>query len=108
MIGLWIDGLTDEERDRIVVGQLWDRGGASEDKPDAPMCVMQHAYGHEAYWEAYWDEGDEESGTELHVAYRFDDLVRRFGIDRVVRAIKKRAGASIPEQQKARASAGAE
>ena len=84
MLGLWIDALTDEERDRIIEAQNWESGNPCYGN----NCLVGHA---------------KECATTpemiraLDIGYfdspmlRFDLLVGRFGLDRVVRAIKARA-----------------
>ena len=85
-MGSWIDGLTDEQRDRIVQGQGWcvgDIGNADT------TCLIGHAAGEclNPYMAFTPPVG-------VMIACRFDILCDRFGLDRVVRACKMRAAAT--------------
>lgn len=89
MIGKWIDGLTDVQKDRIIEGQGWcpqiiEMGHS--------RCLVGHAIGGLAAWREIVNTGDHRSfaGIGTH----FDDLVVRFGLDRIVRACKLRAAKS--------------
>lgn len=109
MLGTWIDSLTDEERDRIVRAQKW-RGGAYV-WDDGARCLLGHvgdakATGNWSVFPEYGARADttvaaSSLGLDFRYASRFDRLIRRFGLDRVVRAIKKRAGAKLDDSRAA-------
>lgn len=73
----WIDERTDEERDRIITGQGWCAESLI-DFSTGNRCLLGHA-GHHASLE------------DMRVAFRFDDIARRWGLDRAVRIAKARA-----------------
>lgn len=102
MIGRYIDELARrgewEALDRIVTAQDWALGTLSSG--DGRRCLVGHAC------DAQWRDGvgtvmvshgeralllARDLGLYLPIN-RFDDLGRRFGLPRVVRAIKLRAG----------------
>lgn len=94
VIGRYIDGLTDAQRDRVVREQHWNGAGdfvrtdgsrclvgIVEDMQVGDLIPLRYVAGHEG--EMVW--------------VRFDALRHRFGLDRVVRCVKLRAGASIED-----------
>ena len=94
MIGKWIDGLSDEQRDRIVSATEWGFSRVPMGHPDSfdsatgKWCLMAHAEGRSNGWMR-----DEKTGM-ADPAHRFDELCERFGLARIVRAIKARAAAT--------------
>lgn len=86
-MGRYIDGLTDVERDRLVIAQNW----ANWTPYGGNRCLVAHAQ--DADHVDYLELGCDYDGSP---ADAFDSAVERFGIDRVVRAIKLRASASLP------------
>lgn len=84
MIGRWLDGLGDVERDRVIEAQGW-LGGDYYAVDN--VCLVAHAYGLSSCLEALT--------REPRVANRFDGLMERFGEDRVVKAIKARAARGV-------------
>ena len=106
MIGRYIDGLTDEPKDRVVRALYWARGGGRRN--DGPMCLVQHAAGRWDWWYKTVKRGRwifartktvvEDNEEDWRIAYRFDVLCIRFGLPRIVRAIKLRAGATLPAE----------
>ncbi len=88
-MGQYIDGLTDEQRDRLVEAQGWNSGTPE----DGNRCLVAHAQDVDKV-----DHGEFGGYTEGAPPFIFDTAVDRFGIDRVVRAIKLRAG-TIPTIQ---------
>ena len=94
MIGLWIDGLTDEQRDRIVSAQGWITGRVGRPS-EGTHCLIGHAH-HDVILQGdtAWKMWVRIRPILGDVGTQFDDLCRRFGKDRVVRAIKLRASAA--------------
>lgn len=94
MIGRYLDRLSDVERDRVITAQSWKQFGSTSrtrfDPATSVGCLVQHASGSVVVVDRF------------DVACRFDEIVDRFGLNRVVRAIKLRAGKwtrpHIPEQ----------
>lgn len=85
MIGRYIDGLTDEERDRIIKAQDWTyRQWDDGDK----KCLVGQVIDHRVVGHALV------SDLELSVARRFDKLVRDWGMTATVRLCKMRAAKS--------------
>lgn len=83
LLGRWIDSLTDEERDRIVEAQGWGFGwfgGCYGDR----RCLVEQVDPGVSYRPI--------TESEWAVVTRFDVLCDRFGLDRIVRAVKLRAG----------------
>ncbi|MEM7416816.1 MAG: hypothetical protein AAF389_15020 [Gemmatimonadota bacterium] len=96
MIGLWIDGLTPEQRDRIIEGQGWTTSESHYVDPDGCRCLVGHVDGWQNDDEVPDVDSDEDAiwgldGRPNFIACRYPDLVKRFGVDRVVRVIKQRA-----------------
>jgi hypothetical protein len=101
LLGRYIDGLTDEQRDRIVEAQAWGAGGGglalvnNVAWPNADGlvfgCLVEYAHG--------GNRAAQQSGAFLTIGPRFDVTVHRFGLDRVVRAVKLRAGSAPLEQE---------
>jgi hypothetical protein len=89
MLGLYIDGRTDEQRDRIIEGQRWCIQ-AIEDHKHA-RCLVGHVVGGGAGWRALYNGWNVSVASLLPIGNRFDDLCRRFGMDRIVRCCKLRA-----------------
>jgi hypothetical protein len=86
MIGKWIDGLTDEQRDRIIEATEW-RECCGYMLNDQPVCVLSHAYDVQEFVHICT-----RIPHELYpVGDRFDRLCIRRGLDRIVRACKMRA-----------------
>lgn len=91
MMGRYIDGLTAEQKDRIIEAQSWGTG------PMGP-CIMAHAYRlyepprRQHYIESYSPlrRFAREAGL-IYVGVQHDSLFGRFK-QRYVNAIKKRAG----------------
>lgn len=82
MLGRYIDGLTEEQKDKVIQAQEWRTG--SMGVAQGPRCLMGHAKG------IYEDvQGDPFYGIRLGVT--FDSACRRFGQQRIVRACKLRA-----------------
>lgn len=110
-LGRWIDGLTDEAKDRIVRGQNW---GLAYLNLRGRKCLLGHAADAE---QTRWltlrklvQSGGSADTEVLEAAEmyrithngetagdRFDQLSSRFGIERIVRCVKLRAGASVEE-----------
>jgi hypothetical protein len=90
MIGKWIDGLTDEQRDRIIEGHEWTAGSMSG--YGASRCLVGHAFDYRRNGGFQDVVAAQASGQHgIGVAFRFDALVARFGLNRIVRACKMRA-----------------
>lgn len=90
-VARYIDGLTDEQRDRIIRAQEWGWGACAVNEkrrdPDNPMwfgCLVEQAWGN-------WDEASQTREFHSIGLGGFDSLVLRFGLDRIVRACKARA-----------------
>lgn len=80
-VGRWIDERTDIERDRIIEAQGWVAGYLEY---QGQRCLVGHVCGTPG-----WRDID---FRDIAVtATRFDQLVLRFGLDRIVRACKLRA-----------------
>lgn len=93
MIGQWIDGLTDEQKDRIVRATEWRPHKLGS--PGEPRCLTGHAFDITITDVA---RGHPDAGESLAIGVSFDDLVHRFGIDRIVRACKLRAAATTASE----------
>ena len=93
MIGQWIDGLTDEQRDNIVEGRDWYWAGWFRARRPAGSgsCLVNHAISRGTMGNAVAMAG------EPFIADRYDRLTIRFGLARVVRAIKLRAARNSTE-----------
>lgn len=95
-MGRWIDGLTDEQKDRIVRGQRW-RDQLVIDA-DGRKCLVGHAAGYQVKKRANGNgTAAFRVGCEVYLpdttptGSRFDRLCGRFGLERIVRACKQRA-----------------
>jgi hypothetical protein len=80
VIGLYIDSLTDEQRDRIIEAQKWSEW-ALHDLKTSERCLVGHAEQESRYKDT----------TIPWVPYRFTELCIRFGKDRAVALCKARA-----------------
>lgn len=104
-MGAYIDAATDGAKDRVVEAMLWrsDKTGIA----GRERCLV----GHVEDWgmlpirtrarDAYardWINNDATTRRTRAPSTRFDDAVLRFGLDRVVRAVKLRAGATLPTE----------
>lgn len=98
-IARYIDWLPDEAKDRIIEAQDWCRG--TYVTSDGRRCMLGWAEGWSnnggvADIALYYRRMDYENnlyGRHRRILYgAFDRLTRRFGLERVVRAIKLRAG----------------
>ena len=83
-MGRYIASLTDEQKDRLVTATEWQPVKAGY--PGGPRCMVAHAQGGVPM-------------SRIGEAMAFDDAVARFGLPRVVRAIKLRAGAKIEDMR---------
>lgn len=93
-LGRWITSLSDEERDRIVEAQEWAYINTAEIGPR--NCVVGHAL----------NIGYELASAPiaaLPASRTFDHLCSRFGLPRIVRAVKKRAGHAPPVHERSEA-----
>ena len=107
MLGKWIDGLTDEQRDRIVMAQDWRP--FAHLYSDGARCLVGHAKGCRIEDAAEWMDSfsfpglrkanDAVAVNELGIENRFDNLTRRVGVGGAVRLVKVRACATIPIEQ---------
>lgn len=109
MLGRYIDMLPPEAKDRIIENQSWCRASFVSD--DGARCLVAAA----EWWELLPDgqlvvrDGEvQEIRGRFEASYRpggesrlwrtidrqFDLLTRRFGMERIVRAIKQRAARS--------------
>lgn len=95
MLGRYIDGLTDEQKDRIIQAQEW---AAAQNKAFGgrnPRCLVEQAQGF---------VGCAVNNTDYFIyGMRFDMACGRFGIKRIVRACKLRAAKFnfiLPNQQR--------
>jgi hypothetical protein len=98
-IGRYIDALPDEARDRVIEAQAWctdNAMGGSEQR-----CLVGHTedwYDIDNYHSAPRDmivanlPGGTEDNSWICVGDYFDRACTHFGLDRVVRACKLRAG----------------
>lgn len=101
----YIDGLSEVEKDRIVRAQKWRPGSYLHS--DGTRCLVGHAADakpHPKYLvlstkanglKAINAEVEHEN---MMVELRFDYLVRRFGLQRIVRACKLRAARGNKER----------
>ena len=87
MLGLYLDALSDEQRDRVIecedfgFGQNWDGQGRGCLVAVAELGEREHT---KVYLKFYVQ-------GEASVGVQFDDLIARFGKARVVAACKARA-----------------
>lgn len=107
-IGTWIDGLTDNQRDNIITATQWREGWYLYD--DGARCLVGHVADVEAT--AFSCDGmaimdSSQAGATNAIEDRFDRLVDRFGLTRVVRAIKARAARRNREAVDSMLAAGA-
>ena len=98
MIGKWIDGLTDVQRDRIIEGQGWCNVTFYDG--DGALCLIGHAFAIRADCDYHprlgrYMRAVNRHGVDAFVPDRFDELCVRFGRDRIVRACKLRAAAGV-------------
>ncbi len=104
-MGQYIDSLNDEQRDRIVEGMDWEGDNGVFVGIDGCRCLVGHA-------EDWWHKGTHQIPRDRTESFRthrgravwnqYPRALRRFGLGRVVRAIKLRAGASIVLQENPR------
>ena len=108
MIGLWLDGLGDVERDRVIEAQGWCFAGWNDGAGN--RCLLSHACDLHIYRDGtgfFYPSPEDHAVISSHqrVWSRYDDLCARFGKDRVVRAIKARAArgvtSKVMEEEKA-------
>jgi len=102
MLGRYIDGLTAEQKDRVIEAQGWTRGQVEDRKGN--RCLVGHAVGgarvdnlvtHHIWMNEVW-------GINIgKIGERFDDLHWRFD-QRLIHAIKLRAGKPQPVLQSQR------
>ncbi len=102
LMAKYIDAVSDEARDRIIMGQGWTDGLIDDHRGN--RCLIGHAtegcpvlyrvpVGRE--WHRVLHEDHPENvliDFDNWVGDRFDKAVVRFGMERVVRACKARAG----------------
>ena len=88
LLGRYIDSLTAEEKDKIIVGQKWCQNTLTT--TNGSHCLM----GHVDAQHYPMRRGDALYGVRLGV--KFDRTVDRFGMGRTVRACKLRAGKPQP------------
>ena len=109
MLGKAIDSLPSHQKDRVIEAQEWTRGGFVA-RNDA-KCLVGHAenwsYGYSVTMPGMWVLlAEEYDSTPPGMSTAFDRLTARFGMDRIVRAIKLRAGKpqpvlrEVPQQNK--------
>ena len=79
----YIEGLSEEARDRILQAQDWAAGGSGEEGV-GPRCILQHVN-----WKEYWDGRAMVVHQDVYQA--FDRLCSRYGVEEVVPAIKAKA-----------------
>lgn len=95
MLGRIIDELPDEARDRLVRAQNWTYGEWTN-AIDNSRCFVMHVQDDEAIIDAFRQHHRVLPPCAVEdTVLQFDKLCRRFGKDRIVRAIKKRAGANL-------------
>lgn len=99
-IGRYIDGLTDEQRDRIVTGQGWTSRADCFVDDTGCRCLV----GHVDQWRMVGrDQMSNGQCTIRHNEHHlYPRAVRRFGLARVVRACKLRAAATLSSSVEAR------
>lgn len=88
-MGTFLDLLPDEARDRVIEGQFWITGEFVA--PTGGRCLIGHAH------DFVWDSGKQVALHRVALpplpfqGQHFDRACHRFGMERVVRAIKARA-----------------
>ena len=117
VVGDFIDSRSPAQKDRIIRAREWTFGAFERrtesifpnpkdvsEMVHAPTgrCLTAHAFNTDRYtWmvSRYADPSDgwRACNRLQRVLKAYDKLCVRFGVERVVRAIKKRAGASIEE-----------
>ena len=97
-MGRYIDELDDEGRDRLVTAEDFTLGSWWDGRCGCLVATGEGATGAAEAAEAARARGMIAglSWAEDPPAYRYPYAVDRFGKDRVVRAIKLRAGATLP------------
>lgn len=113
MVGLYIDALSDEQRDRIIEAKNWTPDFVDPEDPTC-RCLVGHAEDW-AHWGVSRDPALSMSrDTHNHHGHPIYNVVpllfNRFGKDRIVRLCKERAAKAnrihIGEQAKAKVYAG--
>lgn len=100
MLGDYLDGLTDEQRDRVIRAMEWRPRAILYQ--DGARCLVGHVQDAQPHPRTLWEPHDDYSiltffdisqphDEPLEVGMMFDKLCERFGTERVVRAVKKRA-----------------
>lgn len=105
LLGRYLDHLPDHARDRIIEAQGWGMGALVDSQ--ANRCVLGHAENWIYAGSLFRNRaGDPElqrwrvrtfgPNSHLEIGRRFDTLCYRYGIERVVRWVKRRAADPHP------------
>lgn len=99
-MGRFIDGLSADQRDSIIQAQSWGWASMNDEEQYAAMlgrlCLMDHACGVSSWMEWDTEKIMEQDSIRKPPAQAFDVACQRFGMQRVVRACKLRAGKPQP------------
>ncbi len=105
MLGKWIDSLSDAQRDNVVTAMGWGYGiriyfrGRRRSVSECSDLYHHESYAAHLGRRCLVDNAFDRDGAWEHVHVdiptQFDLLCNRFGMERVVRAIKARAGVEI-------------
>lgn len=90
MLGTWIDALSAEQKDRVIEGQGWTEK-MIESRTSDDRCLVGHAVGGLHGWRHVRAR---DRCDLLLVGCRFDRLVARYGLTRIVALCKARAAKS--------------
>lgn len=95
-VGRWIDGLSHDEKDRVVRATAWGTVDDLTTLKEPARCIVSHAQGlvSEDGRPLSHIEGEDYGRTGC----RFDRLCDRFGLERIVRACKQRAAATMSDE----------
>jgi hypothetical protein len=114
MIGRYLDSLPDRARDRVIEAQDWGMGTLVD--ADGKRCLLGHAerwvYAGSLFRNfssdpeiQRWRVSRFGPSAHLEIGRRFDTLAHRYGLDRVVRMVKLRAGRANRPQESVTARA---
>lgn len=92
MLGNYIDGLTPEQKDRVIEAQEWTNGELLDlSGRSNARCLIGHAKDMQPGMLCFTTDEEWQALHGNGVGIRFDRACGRFGKERVIQAAKKRA-----------------